>query len=189
MGCICIIAQRSTKKTKLPEVFSFDCTERGDTGRALGTAKWNMETMLGSILLSHEVVPNFSGVASRRTVFELVLKIYREWQIIGICWNCQQIQDFQRYSRSNFVFQELNQNKIFCDGPLLLSVTITEPVITDQSKCCLRTQGMCSPLHWLETYRAEAFAKRQSVTARTRKEFENPRAKRRQEVLLNIKFT
>ena len=142
MGCICIIAQRSTKKTKLPEVFSFDCTETGDTGRALGTAKWNMETMLGSILLSHEVVPNFSWVASRRTVFELVLKIYREWQIIGICWNCQQIQDFQRYSRSNFVFQKLNQNKIFCDGPLLLSVTIMEPVITDQSKCCLRTQGM-----------------------------------------------
>ena len=98
--------------------------------------------MLGSILLSHEVVPNFSGVASRRTVFELVLKIYREWQIIGICWNCQQIQDFQRYSRSNFDFQELNQNKILYGGPLLLSVTIMEPVITDQSKCCLRTQGM-----------------------------------------------
>ena len=113
MGCICIIAQRSTKKTKLPEVFSFDCTETGDTGRALGTAKWNMETMLGSILLSHEVVPHFSWVPSGRTVFELVLKIYREWNIIGICWNCQQIQDFQRYSRSNFVSQELNQNKIF----------------------------------------------------------------------------
>ena len=98
----CIIAQRSTKKTKLPEVFSFGCTETGDTGRALGTAEWNMETMLGSILLSHEVVPHFSWVPSRRTVFELVLKIYREWNIIGICWNC-----------SNFVSQELNQNKIF----------------------------------------------------------------------------
>ena len=52
-----------------------------------------------------------------------------------------------------------------------------------------RAGSRCSPLHWLETYRTEAFAKRQSVTARTRKKFENPRAKPRQEVQLNIKFT
>ena len=46
-----------------------------------------------------------------------------------------------------------------------------------------------SPPHRLENSRAEAFAKPQSVTAMTRKEFENPLAKPRKEVKLNIKFT
>ena len=46
-----------------------------------------------------------------------------------------------------------------------------------------------SPPHRLENSRAEAFAKRQSVTSITRKEFENPLANRRKEVNLNIKFT
>ena len=46
-----------------------------------------------------------------------------------------------------------------------------------------------SPPHRLENSRAEALPKPQSVSAMTRKEFENPPAKGRKEVKLNIKFT
>ena len=61
-------------------------------------------------------------------MFELVLKIYRDNpNMLKLSTNA----GFSKIYPFNFVLQKLNQNKIICDDPVLLSVTIMEPVITD----------------------------------------------------------
>ena len=102
---------------------------------------------------------------------------------------------FSKIQPFNFVLQKLSQNKIICDGPVLLFVTIMEPAITDQSKYywkrkACNTRSLSFRLSLFPSSLTRNFSRgSQSVTARTRKEFKNPRAKRRQEIQLNIQFT
>ena len=90
--------------------------------------------------------------------------------------------------------QQPQQQKLVKNITLKIRMHIHWCFVCERKACNTQTLPVDSvvsksPPHRLETSRGEAFAKPQSVTAMTRKEFDNLLAKQRKEVKLNIKFT